>query len=70
MTPVASRPMMRGCFAVSSCFKPGRNRQATDNIEENCQLFRCFSVFGEVLPANLMRPASRSKFARAYPPEP
>lgn len=36
MTPAASRPMMRGCFAVSSCFKPGRNRQATDTIEENC----------------------------------
>jgi hypothetical protein len=41
MTPAARRPMMRGCFAVSSCFKPQRNRQATDNIAETA---RCFAV--------------------------
>jgi hypothetical protein len=35
------RPMMGGRFAVSSCFKPGRNRQATDNIGETS---RCFTV--------------------------
>jgi hypothetical protein len=60
--------MMRGCFAVSSCFKPGRNRQATDTIEENCNR-SAVSAFLVNLPANL-RPTSRSKFARAYPLEP
>jgi hypothetical protein len=35
MTSAASRPIMRGCFAVSSCFKPWRNRQAAETIEEN-----------------------------------
>jgi hypothetical protein len=38
---LVGRLMMHGCFAVSSCFKLGRNRQATDNI---CETARCFAV--------------------------
>jgi hypothetical protein len=46
MTPAASRPMVLGCFAVSSCFKLGRNRQVTDIIEENssCSAVSTFLV--------------------------
>jgi hypothetical protein len=38
---LVGRRMMRRCFAVSSCFKRGRNRQATDNTSENAL---CFAV--------------------------
>jgi hypothetical protein len=44
MIPITSRPIVRGCFAVSGCFKSGRNRQGTENHEETARRFTV-SVF-------------------------
>jgi hypothetical protein len=53
MTPVG-RLMMRGCFAVSSCFKPGRNRQPTYNISETASCFAVSSFLGNAACKILM----------------
>jgi hypothetical protein len=51
---LVGRLMVRDCFAVSSCFKRGRNRQATDNIGENARCFAVSAFLGNVACEILM----------------
>jgi hypothetical protein len=61
--------MMRGCFAVSSCFKPQRNRQATNNIAETARCFAVSAFLRNAACEFLMGPGGGLKFAGAYSPK-
>jgi hypothetical protein len=54
VTPAAGRLMVRGCFAVSSRFRPRRNRQATDSTGENARCFAVSAFFGNAACEILM----------------
>jgi hypothetical protein len=51
---LVGRLMVRGCFAVSSRFRPRRNRQGTDNIVENARRFTVSALFGNAVCEILM----------------